>query len=41
MMFSTHNYIFPLKKQLFGDAMCKICMLCVFRCADKILSSKW
>jgi len=30
----------PLKK-LFGGTVYKICMLCMFRCADTILLWKW
>ena len=31
----------PLKNPLFGCTVLKICMICMFRCADKILLWKW
>jgi len=44
MLFSTHKQkipSIPSKKSLFGGTLDKICMICMFRCADNILLRKW
>jgi len=39
--FSAHKQKFPSENPLLGGTVYKICMLCMFRCADTILLWKW
>jgi len=41
MTFSTHQQEIPSKRTPFGGTLHKICMICMFRCADNILLRKW
>jgi len=41
MTFSKHKHKLPSKNFPFGGTVYKICMLCMFRCADTIFLWKW